>query len=282
MQTQLNVADARANLYSIVDASNPNNPIFLQLLNKGTKKMTDSGKWLGAIEAITITPTEINDSALGFITLPRRYQSILGTNFQRVPAPTYSQWHQYTENGPGWIDATWSYGGMLIDCGDGWPSQRVITEGTSPNLRFEISNPADAGKTVRFFGMKDNRRIFSADGEGIALTTVFPSAQTAQTFDKLTGIQKDEMIGNQNLYTVDGATVYQIGEYEPTETRPCYHRYQTNIIPTTGDDRVIKILAQRRWIKLVAETDWVIGQLRKQALGNMNLTELKKRIEKCK
>lgn len=31
-----------------------------------------------------------------------------------------------------------------------------------------------------------------------------------------------------------------------------------------------------------SETDWVMGQLRKQALGNMNLNELKKRIEKCK
>jgi len=258
VNTQINVADARRYLYSIVNQSNPNDVLFLQYLNRACQRMTNSGKWLGSIDEITIQPTEINDSLIGFVTLDRRHQSILGTNFRWCPAPVYSQWHKYTENGPGWVDPTWSYGGSLIDCGDGWPSQRVITEGTSPTLRFEISNPLDAGKIVRLFGKKDNKTIFSSDGEGVQLVTAFPFADTTQTFDKLTGIQKVQMLGNQTLHTVDGATVYQIGEYEPTETRPCYHRYQTNILPTTGENRAIKILAQRRWVELVAETDWVI------------------------
>jgi hypothetical protein len=266
MNTQLTVADVRASLSYIVNASNPNDPLFLSYLNRATQRVTNSGKWNGNMEEITIQATELNDSAVGFITLPRRQQSILGVSNRKVPAPTYSQWHQYIENGPGRLDPTWNYMGMLVDCGDGWPSQRIIPEGTSVTLRFQISNPLDANKTVRLFGIKDNKRIFSDDGEGVALITAFPFADTTQLFDKLTGVQKIQMIGDQSLHTVDGATVYQIGEYEPTETRPCYHRYQTNVIPEHETDRAFKILAQRRYVPLVAETDWVIP-------GNMEALE---------
>jgi hypothetical protein len=52
---------------------------------------------------------------------------------------------------------------------------------------------------------------------------------------------------------VNGATVTQIGRYYPSETRPTYRRYQTG---TT--DEAIQTICYRRFIPLVAETDWVM------------------------
>jgi hypothetical protein len=55
------------------------------------------------------------------------------------------------------------------------------------------------------------------------------------------------------LSVVNGSTVTQIGTYYPGETRPTYHRYQTGV---TSDP--IQTLCYRRFIPLVAETDWVV------------------------
>lgn len=255
MNTNLTVAEARDQLWQLADPSDRNSPQFLYMLNEICSKLIQSGKWKGAVVNVTF------DSSSGFITLPPEAYSVMAMTYNRCPAMTFTQFHAYQENGPGNLKDTLNWPGILMELGDGFVTQSDIPEGVISNLRVTLTNAADAGKTFRLFGQNgSNQPIYdlTTGVEGIDLVSAFPSADTptttSQLFAKVTGIQAPaDLKGSWSLsYLVDG-TATQIGQYLPWETIPIYSRYQTGVA-----DKTIRILCQRRFRKMVNETDWVI------------------------
>ncbi len=248
MDTRLTVADCRTALYTEVDATDINSSLFIPALNEVVERFTNSGNWKGNTPKVTIPAAD------GFFTLPRWYQSVLVMRYKRVPRPIFTPFYDFSESGPGEIQDTDQFYGVMMDMEDGYPTQSdIVTAGT---LRVTISGVADAAKTIRLYGQDASGNVIydTAGNQGLNLTTANPTATTTQVFSVVTGIQApSNMTLPWTLSVVNGATVTQIGAYYPGETRPMYKRYRVG-----ETDEAIHTICRRRFIPLVAETDWVI------------------------
>ena len=120
MDTRLTLADVRAILYPMVNPSDANDPVFLQMINEVQERFINSGKWKGSIVTLRI------ESSSGFITMPYNYAAALAMTYDRYPSPIFTEFHQYVEEGPGKMDETLNWPGILIDLGDGFCTQADI------------------------------------------------------------------------------------------------------------------------------------------------------------
>jgi hypothetical protein len=249
MDTRLTVADCRTALYTEVDATDINSALFLPALNEVVERYTNSGKWKGATPRVTLPVDGRN-----YISLPRWYQSVLVMRYQRVPRPIFTQFYEFSESGPGEIPDADNWTGVMVDLGDGFPTQVDIAD--AGHLRITITSASDAGKTIRLFGEDaDGNDIYSSDGSlGINVTTANPTVTTSQTFSKVTGVQAASTIVAQwTLSVINDGTPVLLSTYWPGETRPHYRRYQTGVL-----NEAIQLICHRRFVPLRNETDWVI------------------------
>lgn len=229
---------------------------FLDVLNEVCEQYLNSGKWKGSLATVLFS------SSTGYITLPRRFQSIVGAQFHNYPVASYPQYHEFMESGFGEYDSALTMG-IIQDQGDGWPTQVVQTAVATIRL---YPQAADVGDIVRVYGTDINGNvIFGSDGkEGENVTLALPYASPA-TDMMITGANKPVGDGAVNVYTWDGTTNTQIGSWEPTETTPCYRRYKVGVHET---DNPIRCLCQRRYIPLSGNLDIVIpGSIRALKMG---------------
>lgn len=246
MNTRLTLADVRAALSALIDSDNPNNPLFLSVLNEVRERMINSGKWKGNVLTTTF------ESSSGFITLPYDYASVLALTYDKCPCPVFTQFHQYTEQGPGELDIALKWTGILVDLGDGFVTQADIP---AAGVVRVYSSAADDGDVVRIFGLDENGDVIydSSGNEGENITLAAPFAVTTAQFTEVTGFQKPLTTNRVRLKSWDGTTETQIAEYQPNETRPSYQRYKTGVA-----EKAIRVICQRRFVPIYAETDWVI------------------------
>jgi hypothetical protein len=251
MDSQITVADARRALYSLVTPDNANSELFLQVLNEVSERLLNNGSWKGTLIKLTF------DSSNGYITMPFNYASAIAMTYDRCPAPIFTQFHKYIENGPGELDETKKWPGTLIDAGDGFVLQTDIANGDYGQLRI-YSSTNDDGVKVRLYGLDENNAIIFDDegNEGEEVELNAPSVLTTKTYSSVTGFTKPPTKATVRVNvvpTASGNAAYQIAEYQPNETRPCYKRYQTGTIT----DKTVRILCRRRFIPMIADTDWV-------------------------
>ena len=124
MDTRLTLADVRPILAPMIDSSDLNNPLFLQILNEVMERFINSGKWKGSIMTLRF------ESSTGFITMPYNYAAALALTYDRYPFPIFTEFHQYVEEGPGKMDETLNWPGILIDLGDGGAIRALRVEDT--------------------------------------------------------------------------------------------------------------------------------------------------------
>lgn len=243
MNTQLTVADVRAQLEPQFGSTS-----FLQILNEVCERYTKSGKWKGAVVETTFA------SADGFITLPYEFESVLAMTYNRAPSLVYTQFHTYTINGPGELQDSLTWPGILTDMGDGYPTQANIT--TTGVLKV-MTDAADDGKTIRIYGLDQNGvEVYDSSGvPGITVTTAAPFVLTSKQFSKMTGIQAcpDPTILMTKFWSLYDAGNNLLSTYYPGESRPCYRRYQTG-----QAEEAIRLICQRRFLRMRNESDWVI------------------------
>jgi len=242
MNTQLTVADVRQQLEPQFGEQS-----FLQILNEVCERITKSGKWNGAILEVDFPSSD------GFITLPYEFESVLAMTYNRMPALTYTQFHTYTINGPGEIQDTLNWPGVLIDMGDGFATQSDIS--TDGVLKV-ATNAADDGKQIRIFGNNAGVEVFDNDGlAGELVTCTAPFVNTTNSFSQITGIQAtpDPSTVMQRAWSLYDAGSNLLSSYYPGESRPSYRRYKTG-----QADEAIRLICQRRFIRMRNESDWVI------------------------
>lgn len=248
MESRLTVADCRAALYKEVDATDVYSSEFLPKLNEACERFMLSGKWKGMVIKLALPASQ------GFVTLPRFVQTLLVQRYKGYPGPMFTHYYEFSINGPGEVNDQYAYPGMLIDMGDGFCTQADIE--TAGTLRLTPGSVDDAGKVIRLYGEDENgEEIFDADGvRGLNVTLAMPSVTTTQQFSKVTGITAPQnIVAYWTLSVFNNPTLTEIGQYAPGETRPRYRRYQTGKTEDT-----IEVLAQRRFVPAVAESDWVV------------------------
>lgn len=250
MPSNLTVADVRNAFWRQVDPSDKDSTLFLSALNEVCERILNSGNWKGTHGVVDFP------SADEYITLPRRWEAIIGCCVERVPRPVFGRLHEFSSSGPGFYENLEYDLNLLIDQGE-YPTEVVQTEALP--IRLTANNTEDAGRTVRLYGVDANGdTIFDDSGiEGITVELDTVAVTTSQSF-LLTGVAKEPTLGTVTLSQVDGVTVTPLATYEPTETRPLYRRYKVGTIAalTTGEP-AIRTLCKRRFITLECETDYV-------------------------
>lgn len=246
----MTLTEARSAIHTLVTPDGVNAAVVLESINWMQQRFINSGLWRGSKQEIVFT------SPSGHLTLPRRFESILGARFDAVPKLTYSQYHTFISSGPGEVSDDEFTMDALIDLGTGFPSYNDIS--ATATLRVKIEDATDAGGTVWLKGEDANGRVIhNATGvEGVSLTTVSPSADTTQTFSKLTGFQKSVSEGYFTLWQVVGGVETQIGTYEPGETIADLHRYKIGNHTDSSPD-TITVLAKRKYIPAANASDLV-------------------------
>ena len=246
--TQTNVAYARSNLEQYVPSGTTE---FLEKLNFVTNRLTTSGKWRGSFVSIVLTADEN-----GIITLPARFLSILSAKYDYWPTQVLSQWFDYMTVGLCDADEanSWPFG-PIVDLGDGFATQ-FVQEDTG--LLKVYSALADNAKIVRIYGIDsatgepviDSNGV---EGEQIALAT--PSVTTTHSFSSVTGFQKVLTKSPVTLKVIPsgGGSEVTLSVFQSWEQFPSYHRYRCGT--SSGN---VKIFAQRRFIPMISEFDWVI------------------------
>lgn len=259
MPSSTTVADARSALWQVVDPSDINSSLFVPALNLVSERIINSGNWKNMDIGVEFLSTD------GYITLPRRAESIKAFCVNEAPRGVYARIREFTPNGPGFYDKLTYDLGSLTDQGE-FPTQGVQSEALT--IRLTLSDVADVGKVVRLYGVDANGDvIFDSTGkEGVALTLANPTVDSSVVMI-VTGVAKAETVGEVTISTVDGGTVTTLSTYEPSETRPLYRRYKVGTLAarSTGEP-VIRALCKRRFVKLIQETDLVypsdLGALR--------------------
>lgn len=245
MDTQLSLSDAEDQLSSFTPAG----MTFMEAMNKVTGRLTLSGKWKGTFMFLVIP------SASGYITLPPRYLSVLAGKFDHWPVGTFSQWWSYMEAGPGDISDTMNWIGRIVDQQDGVVTQTALD---SPGGVRIYCTGADVGKVVRIYGTQEETAQPVVDPSGVEgenLTLALPFVQSTLHYSDLTGVQKPLTNGplQAKITPTGGGTEYQVAEWQSWESRPSYRRYF--IGPAS---KTVRVLCQRRPIKMISGTDWVI------------------------
>jgi len=256
MPSNLTVEQARQfpSLWTVADPSDPNSSLFLPLINSASEAIITAGQWKGTLGEVNF------NSSTGYVTLPRRWESIVADRMCcGGVAPVLGRYSEFSSSGPCFFalpeNQRWNLQ-CLVDQGE-YPTQ--VHQPTALPIRLTISNALDAGQTVRLYGVGTNgETIFDSEGfEGVNYTTVYPSVDTTESMI-VTNIVKPMFDGFMSISTVDGTTVTQLSNYEPTETNPLYRRYKVGVIDAhTNGTPVIRTLCKRRYIPLVNEDDLV-------------------------
>ncbi len=198
---------------------------------------------------------------VGYLTLPREYISILGIVGNLAPVPVYPQFHQYSLLAFGYQIPTQMTMAGVLDQGDGFPSQFSIESVGLPGvLRIEITDPADAGKVIRIYGLDgDGKPIYNtsvAGAQGVGIATVYPTVDTSISVSVLQSLMTDNIFQSRwKLHVVNAGIPVQIGEYEPGDKRPRFRRYTCGPV---NAQTTIRAACRRRFVPVMFDTDWVI------------------------
>jgi len=258
MASSLTVAQARQNssLWTVADPSDQNSSLFLPLLNQASEAIINSGLWKGMYGEINFPAIE------EFITLPRQWEAIVADHMQCYGAPpVIGRFQEFSSQGTSYFpsnQAKWCMN-ALVD--HGWfPTERIQL--SELPTRITILNALDAGLSGRIYGTYldglETREWFGDDGEqGIPYTTSYPYVDIPQAMF-VRNIVLPQTRGYKTLSTVDGLTVRELSSYQPTEVNPLYRRYRAKTLDVRSDGNpVLRLLCKRKFIPMVAETDYV-------------------------
>lgn len=172
------------------------------------------------------------------VVWPRGVNTILGININNSPVPVSNYWYQYMQtdywdrewtNWAGDYNANHWFGNASIETRGSTPCfNPILSEGFS--LRTFITNPADVGKQITFYGTDVyGQTIFSTrtDGTiqtGVQVAMVKPYVDTPIAIRHVTRVVKEETNGEVRVYqyNIAGGFMLDFGLYQPTETSPEY------------------------------------------------------------
>lgn len=239
MSSALTLGELRT-LLSDTIFGDQNSDRFLSVANDAVARIYAAGRWedlLGVVEF---------ENPSGYITLPRRYSSIVGVQMGGYPRTTFSRYLEYSLAGPGDLAADRNMN-LVVDQGS------VVTQSdpSAPStLTWAATSDISSDLSIRVFGLdEDGHEIFDATGApGVSIDN---GQYSTALFSVITGVTKPLTVGVSFLSAeVDGAI---LSRYEPNETSPSYRRYKVG----TENDRTLRCLCKRRFVPLLNDSDLV-------------------------
>lgn len=281
---KLTLQEARNQLYGAGTLnlnSQENIAQFDQRLNLVQERFINEGKWAGTMQPIRFWA--FSDEV---VTLPRQFVSALAVKFIkdgcRQAASIQNQWYSYMNYGPWYFDfnnwPSYGYSRNVVDHGDGYVSF-IDSPYEQYYLRFTIASSEDDGKEVIVKGEdQDHMPIFNQQDtrayEGLIVELDSSPVTTTQVFTRFTFFQKPITSDWVYIDAVDVVTggVTRIGNYEPSETTPSYHRYR---LGCTENVDYVEMICKRRYVPALVETDEVYpANLGALQMGLMAVTYL--------
>lgn len=202
---------------------------FLKYSNDAVRQLINRGNWWSSVMPM------IGCVRSGVITWPRGVATILGLNLCDRQTVLSNRWFQFMQ--PDSRHRHWAHDFTRA----GWHGQlRVESTSTSPvfnpimaegfTVRTFITDPADVGKTITFYGTDVNGQpIFStrADGtiqEGVQVVLASPSVDTPVAIRHISRVVKDVTSRDILCYQFNVAQGFllDLARYQPTETSPAY------------------------------------------------------------
>lgn len=234
MLTVAEAEDSRINRISGVCAGSSD---WYQLLNDATRQLMRRGNWWGTIKVMQGC---IYD---GCLTFPRAVGTVLALNRCGSSIPPKNQWFSFNAVLPEHV-RHWNACGSFPCAKDLTLVDRGTTSVFNPipclNARYVqiyITDLNDVGKTITIFGIDGNgQEIITtrSDGTtqpGLVMTMAIPFVQTPILIRRIDRVIKDPTSHAVYLYQFDGANMFSLAVYEPSETLP---EYRTSKIQSSG------------------------------------------------
>jgi hypothetical protein len=204
-------------------------PDFLNYCNDSVRQLMNRGNWWATVAPITAC---VRDRV---ITWPRQVATILGMNTSTGPNILDNRWFKFMmpdSRYRNWVN-DYARSGW-------WGNIHTVSSSTSPvfnqiraegfNIRVNITNKADVGKTITFYGTDVNGQpviTTRADGtiqHGEQVVLALPHVDTQTVFRYVLRVVKDVTSGDLLCYQHNIAAdfVLDLARYQPTETAPDY------------------------------------------------------------
>lgn len=228
----LTLGEAKTSRIKRVAGVCPDSEDFLEILNDATRELMRAGNWWGTVKRATFC---VYDSCLVF---PRYVGTLLAFNRGNHSIPPKNHWYGFDDVLPEdvrhWNSAR--HGNERCNCSGNiaavdFGTVSVFNQIPCLNdrfVRFYIVEPLDAGKTITIFGIDGNGQTIRStrpDGtvqEGLVLTFAIPFVESPMLVRRLDRVIKDVTSGPVFGYQFDGNTLYNMAEYQPSETLPEY------------------------------------------------------------
>jgi hypothetical protein len=264
------LAQARQLLHQHISPNGPDDASVPARVNEICERFFVSGRWKGMLAEVDLDATQ------GYVTLPRRCESILGITVQKAPRTPFSRWYSFVSGGPGEVSNS-SYSGpdLVVDAGDNHPTYRDSPY-ESFRLRVKVPNSSDrdTANYVMFKGTgADGNFVHRSDGsEGLQLIISGAENTTTEYFSSLNSVTKPLTNGYLTLWAVNSANQEtQIGDYEPGETSIAYRRYRV-LRADQSEAPTVRALCKRRFVPVLSEDDEVVpGNMGALKLGLISL-----------
>ena len=224
--------------------------------------------WWGTWAEMLFTVTRDNP----YITTPRGVARIEFATLCNWPITVQNQFYEYLQFGNGRLPKMC---GFCPGTPRVYSRNNVVTftdlSDTPQKLAAYLTNTEDVGKRVFFQGTDDNDSvIYTRDafemGKGVFVSLETPFVITEQSFNSITGIQKDVTSGEVQIFQVDPDTGDQVLllTMEPGETTAFYRRYLMDPIPTSccpGQDTVnVRAICKLELMPVASNTDYLLIQ----------------------
>jgi hypothetical protein len=242
----LTVSAARDALIDVV-AQGDDESKFLPLLNQVQDRYFSMGRWQD-MQLMVDYPTHY-----GYITLPRRAESVLGVLQLDTPVAIFGRLHEFNMNGLGASPDAYSVQ-FLADEGDRFPV--MIDIPASSFLKVTSSAVEHTGVGLTVTAEDSSGPVFV---EPTSLKIPATGAATTQQFTKITRVVKPVTKGYLTLSAVNPTTSEEtvLSVYEPGELSPSYRRYKmVGRDPKQLD--AIRVICKRKFVPCITDTDIVV------------------------
>lgn len=239
------------------------------------KEAGDEG-WYGTFAEVQF---KYVSSSNPFVTLPRQIARIEAINVCNRVLPLNNQFVEYLDYGNGRMPKLTRYRDWLVP--EVYTRNNAVTFADLPSpgmfLRVYSTNPQDEGGSSRVLLQgtdSNNQPIYTTDNnnqvDGVFLGLNPPFTQTTETFNAITGIQKDVTAGFIQIFAVDPTTGAQtlLLIMEPGEKVAGYRRYYFNNLPCNCcsnpsigvQDLWITAIVKLEPIPVAVDTDYLLIQ----------------------
>jgi len=256
-------------------------PRLVQWVNEATQRLLHRGLWWGTYASYRICIDN------GCLTWPRQIAAIETMAVCGLPVQIRNEWFEYLQAGPGLqvCDNGNCNSGLYGSCRNQMYDRGMVVTfadiiGVNKKVKVYIDNANDASKKILIQGFDENGNwILTNNGatQGEEVTLAASPVTTTNFFSSITGIQKEETLGNVRIYEYDTDLTTQraLGIYEPTETLPSYRRSFINglVFPASDDDdetceqKTVTVMAKLEFIPVAVDQDYLI-------IGNINAIKL--------